>query len=211
MASITKQYNGRKRIDFQFADKRHYVSLGKMSMKLANEVKTKIEDIIASKIAGHAPITSTLEWIAQQQSQSSKLFQKLAELDLVNREHRPDAKDTLDAFIDSYIDSRTDVKGGTSVTYRQVRKRLVDYFGANRRLEDITVGEAKQWRRHLLQGGLTEATANRSASTASQFFNAAKHFLDKSFRAESSVGSKGLVEKLFSVDVASNKILEKIL
>lgn len=45
----------------------------------------------------------------------------------------------------------------------------------------------------------------------SQFFNAAKHFLDKSFRAESSVGSKGLVEKLFSVDVASNKILEKIL
>ena len=42
MASITKQNNGRKRIDFKFADERHYVSLGKMSMKLANEVKTFI-------------------------------------------------------------------------------------------------------------------------------------------------------------------------
>jgi integrase len=136
-------------------------------------VKTKIEDVIAAKIAGHAPVTSTLEWIAQQQKQSSKLFQKLADLDLVHREHRPDAKDTLDAFIDSYIDSRTDVKEGTIVTYRQVRKRLVDYFGENRRLADITVGEAKQWRRHLLKNGIREATANRSASTASQFFTAA--------------------------------------
>ena len=173
MASITKQKNGRKRIDFQFADKRHYVSLGKMTMKLANEVKTKIEEVIAAKIAGHAPVTSTLEWIAQQQKQKSKLIEKLAELELVHRKYRPDVADTLDAFIVSYMDNRTDVKESTRLVYQKVRRRLVEHFGKERRITDITVGEAKQWRRQLLDSGLAEGTVNRSAGTATQFFNEA--------------------------------------
>ncbi|MBT4530903.1 MAG: integrase, partial [Phycisphaerae bacterium] len=171
MSSITKQKNGRKRIEFVYGDKRHCIYLGKMSMKLANEVKTKVEDIIAAKIAGHAPVTSTLQWIAEQQKQKSTLIEKLADLDLVHREHRPDVPDSLDAFIADYIGSRTDVTTGTQTTYRLVRKRLVDYFGKDHRLADITVGEAKQWRRSLLERGLAEATVNRSASTANQFFN----------------------------------------
>ena len=171
MACITKQIKGRKRIEFVYGEKRHCIYLGKMSMKLANEVKTKVEDIIAAKIAGHAPVTSTLQWIAEQQKQKSTLIEKLADLHLVHREYRPDVEDTLDAFIEDYIDRRTDVKAGTQVTYSQVRKRLVDYFGKDHRLADITVGEAKQWRRSLLERGLAEATVNRSSSTASQFFN----------------------------------------
>jgi len=171
MASVTKQKNNRKRIEFVYGDKRHCVYLGKMSMKLANELKTKVEDIVAAKIAGHAPVTSTLQWIAEQQKQKSTLIEKLADLDLVHREHRPDVPDTLDAFIADYIGSRTDVTTGTQTSYRLVRKRLVDYFGKDHRLADITVGEAKQWRRSLLERGLAEATVNRSASTANQFFN----------------------------------------
>ena len=74
-------------------------------------------------------------------------MEKLADLNLVHREYRPDVADTLDAFIADYIGSRTDVTTGTQTTYRLVRKRLVDYFGKDHRLADITVGEAKQWRR----------------------------------------------------------------
>ena len=173
MASITKQQIGRKRIDFKYANKRHYVSLGKMTMKLASEVKTKVEDVIAAKIAGHAPVASTVEWIAGQQKQKSKLITKLIELGLVHREYRPDVADTLDAFIVSYMDNRTDVKESTMLAYQKVRRRLVDYFGKDRRLIDITVGEAKQWRRQLLESGLAEGTVNRSAGTAIQFFNEA--------------------------------------
>ncbi len=173
MASITKQQNGRKRIDFKYANKRHYVSLGKMTMKLASEVKTKVEDVIAAKIAGHATVASTVEWIAGQQKQKSKLIKKLIELGLVHREYRPDVADTLDAFIVSYMDNRTDVKESTMLAYQKVRRRLVDYFGKDRRLVDITVGEAKQWRRQLLDSGLAEGTVNRSAGTAIQFFNEA--------------------------------------
>ena len=173
MACITKQIKGRKRIEFVYGEKRHCIYLGKMSMKLANEVKTKVEDIIAAKIAGHTPVTSTLQWIAEQQKQKSTLIEKLADLDLVHREHRPDVPDTLDAFIVSYMDNRTDVKDGTRLAYQKVRRRLVAYFGKGRRLKEITVGEARQWRRHLLDNGLAEGTANRSAGTAIQFFKEA--------------------------------------
>ena len=41
-----------------------------------SESMPKVEDIIAAKIAGHAPVTSTLEWIAEQQKQGSKLIKK---------------------------------------------------------------------------------------------------------------------------------------
>jgi integrase len=173
MASITKQKNGRKRIDFQFAVKRHYVSLGKMSMKHANEVKSKVEDIIAAMIAGNRHTESTLKWIAEQQKQKSKVVAKLIELGLVHREYRPDVAEALDEFLVSYMDNRTDVKESTRLAYQKVRRRLVDYFEKDRRLNDITVGEAKQWRRHLLDIGLAEGTVNRSAGTAIQFFNEA--------------------------------------
>jgi integrase len=101
------------------------------------------------------------------------LIEKLADLDLIHREYLPDVPDTLEAFITEYIEKRTDVKEGTLVTYRQVRKRLVDHFGAGRRLSDTATGDAKQWRRLLLEGGFSEATANRSSATAIQYFNEA--------------------------------------
>ena len=173
MACITKQKNGRKRIEFVYGEKRHCIYLGKMSMKLDNEVKTKVEDIIAAKIAGHTSVTSTQHWIAEQRKQNSKMIEKLAELELVNREYRPDVEDTLDTFIGSFIHNRTDVKEGTRITYRQARRRLVGFFGKDRRLTEITVGEAKQWRRSLLNNGLSEATVNRTSSTANQFFKEA--------------------------------------
>ena len=124
MASITKnKINGCKRIDFRFANKRHYVSLGKMTMKLANEVKTKVEDILAAKLAGHQSSPTTQEWIVQQRKGKTGLIEKLADLDLIHREYRPDVANTLDAFIGSYIESRTDVKSITRRFYGQIRRR----------------------------------------------------------------------------------------
>jgi integrase len=174
MASITKLGNGRKRLAFNDPrGQRQHVRLGKMPMKLANEVRTKVEEIVAARLAGHQPSPTTQQWIGQQRKDKTKLIEKLADLGLIHREYLPDVPDTLEAFITEYIGKRTDVKEGTLVTYLQVRKRLVDHFGADRRLSDITTGEGKQWRRWLLEKGLAEATVNRSCSSARQFFNEA--------------------------------------
>jgi len=174
MASIAKQQNGRKRLSFfdQSGD-RKYIRLGKMDMKQAIQIKAKVEDLIGACIAGHTPLQETLHWMSEQRKNKTKLIEKLADLGLIQREYRPSVPDTLGAFITKYIESRTDVKDGTLITYRQVLKRLVDYFGEERRLLDITAGEAKEWRRWLLEKGLAGATVNRSCSTARQYFNEA--------------------------------------
>ena len=174
MASITKTDNGNKRLKFtDTTGTRRYVRLGKMSMRLAREVQTKVEDIVGASIAGHTPSQQTLHWIEEQRSNNSTLIEKLADLGLVNREYRPSVPDTLEAFLVDYVAGRTDIKPSTHQVYQRVKRYLLDYFENNRSLKDITKGEAKQWTRYLLNRGLAEATVRRSTGMARQFFNEA--------------------------------------
>jgi integrase len=174
MASIGKEQNGTKRISFSDASgKRKQIRLGKMSMRLAREVKTKVEDIVCASIAGHAPSQQTLHWIEEQRSNNCKLIEKLSDLGLVHREYRPSVPDTLEAFLVDYVAGRTDTKPSTHQVYKRVKRYLLDYFKNSRKLKDITKGEAKQWTRYLLNRGLAEATVRRSTGMARQFFNEA--------------------------------------
>jgi len=174
MASIIKEQNDNKRISFSDASgKRKQIRVGKMSMRLAREVKTKVEDIVAANIAGHTPSQQTLHWIEEQRSNNSTLIEKLSDLGLVHREYRPSVPDTLEAFLVNYITGRTDTKPSTHQVYQRVKRYLLDYFENNRRLKDITKGEAKQWTRYLLNRGLAEATVRRSTGMARQFFKEA--------------------------------------
>ncbi len=174
MASITTDQNGNRRISFSDASgNRKQIRLGKMSMRLAREVKTKVEDIVGASIAGHTPSQQTAHWIEEQRSNNSKLIEKLAGLGLVHREYRPSVPNTLEAFLVDYITGRTDTKPSTHQVYQRVKRYLLDYFENNRRLKDITKGEAKQWTRYLSNRGLAEATVRRSTGMAKQFFNEA--------------------------------------
>jgi len=174
MASITKTDGGNKRLKFTDAmGVRRYIRLGKMSMRLAREVKTKVEDIVAANIAGHTPSPQTLHWIEEQRSNKSTLIERLADLGLIHREYRPSVPDTLEAFLVDYIAGRTDTKPSTHKVYARVKRLLLDYFENNRKLKDITINEAKKWRRYLLQRGLAEATVRRSSGMARQFFKEA--------------------------------------
>jgi len=144
-----------------------------MSMRLAREVQTKVEDIVGASIAGHTPSQQTLHWIEEQRSNNSTLIEKLADLGLVNREYRPSVPDTLEAFLVDYVAGRTDIKPSTHQVYQRVKHYLLDYFENNRRLKDITKGEARRWTRYLLERGLAKATVRRSTGMARQFFNEA--------------------------------------
>ena len=87
MASITKLDKGRKRLSFVGpSGKRKYIRLGKMSIKLANELKTKVEDLIAAKIAGHPPAATTLHWIEVLKKDKCVLSEKLADCGLIQLE-----------------------------------------------------------------------------------------------------------------------------
>ena len=65
MASISRQPNGRKMIQFVGADKRRRsIRLGKVSMRKATAVKIKVESLVSAALSGHAVDDETLQRIA---------------------------------------------------------------------------------------------------------------------------------------------------
>ena len=167
MASISRERNGRKTIQFVASDeRRRSIRLGKVSLKQAQTVKLKVEDLLASSITGSTPRRETSEWIADL---DDGLHDKLASVGLVQRRGRS----TLATFIDGYLADRADLKETTRTAYQRVRRYLVEYFGADKALRDITPGDADLWRLSLVNRGLADNTVRRASGVAKQLFNAA--------------------------------------
>jgi integrase len=195
MASIANDPNGRRRILFIGADgQRRPIRLGKMSRRKAEAIKVKVEDLVASGIAGHAPDDETSRWLAGLDDQ---LRDKLARVGLLAS--RP--KTTLGAFIDGYTGQRVDVKASTKLVYRRVRKHLVEYFGPDKPLRDITPGDADAWRLHLIEKGLADNTVRRSCTMAKQYFTAAvrQRLISENPFADLSAGVKANASRLYFV------------
>ena len=167
MASISKDPNGRKRITFVDGDgERKSVRLGKMTLANAREVKAKIESILSAKASrqGVDPLTS--QWIAEI---PDSLAKKLANVGLIaKRESRTSS--TLESFVESYIARRTDVSPHTQRIWRQTKRNLVEFFGEERPLADVTRGDAKDWRQTLVTRGLADASVRKHCGFAKHFF-----------------------------------------
>jgi len=174
MASISTDAGGKRRILFVNPDgERKQIRLGKVPMKTAQTVKARVENVLAAHLAGHAIDGDTATWLGER---DSVLYNKLAAVGLVPpREPKPDEVQhgmKLGDFLGQYIDGRTDIKPGTRMNLEQVRRRLLDFFGADRPLQAIVPGDADDFRVFLL-GTLAENTARRNCGRAKQLFRAA--------------------------------------
>jgi integrase len=167
MASITKQKNGRRMIQFIGSDgKRRTIRLGKISQRNAEAVKVKVEQLAAAAISGHAIDADTSRWVA---SLESVMAEKLVIAGLIPMRESA----TLQEFIDGYISKRTDVKGSATTVYGHTRRNLIGFFGAEKPLRDITLGDADEWRLFLIEQPLADNTVRRRCGIAKQFFTAA--------------------------------------
>src|SRR5437016_196840 len=136
MASISADSRGRRRILFIGKDgQRKAIYLGDVTQKMAEGVKVRIEQLVASSITGHPVDDVTSRWLTEL---DSTMLNKLAAAGLIPK--RQMAK--LATFIDGYIASRSDAKPNTVKNYKVARKSLVDYFGADRAMRGIKPGEA---------------------------------------------------------------------
>jgi integrase len=171
MASIAKDKNGRKRILFFNQDgERKVLRIGKETMGNARTIATRIEFLVAAKRNGTVPEPDTIGWLA---SIGDDFHTKLADHGLVAPRAKA-ANITLRAFLDGYIARRSDVKRGTAIVYGHTRRCLVKYFGPDKPLSEITVADAKDWRRWLAQSknvveekggqGLSDNTVRRNKS-----------------------------------------------
>lgn len=171
MASISTDGNGNRRIQWVNGDgHRPQVRLGKLPMRAAEAIKTRIEHIVAARKAGIAWDGPTAEWVA---GLPDDLAGKLAAAGLIPARQRDDNRGiTLGQFIDQYISGRKDVKPRTTINLEQAKRHLIEHFGADKPLGDITPGDADEYRIALM-GRLAENTARRHCGRAKQFFKAA--------------------------------------
>ena len=174
MASITTDKKGLRRILFVGADgQRRPIRLGRVPIKTARTIKTHVEALAAAALGKHAPDPETSAWVGELES---VLYDKLAAVGLVPpREPRPgDAgrNVTLGVWLDQYLNGRTDIKSSTRTNLEQVRRNLLEFFGADRPLRHHRPGDADEFRVWLL-GRLADNTVRRNCGRAKQFFRAA--------------------------------------
>ena len=172
MASISKQPNGRRTIQFVAPNgKRKSIRLGKTSQRDAEAIKTTIEALVASAASGFAWDNETARWVA---GIEDVLAGKLARAGLIPKRQAA----VLSDFLDSYFAKRADVKDATRTNWGHTRPNRFDFFGRDKPLRDITPGDADDWRLYMMTQVPSENTVNKRCGNAKQFFkHAVRHKL----------------------------------
>jgi len=171
MASLSKDKKGNVTIQFVGGDKkRRSIRLGKVSQKVANEVKLKVENLNAILVAKLPMDADTARWVA---AIGDDLHAKLSAVGLLP----PRQSSELGEFMDSYIERRkADAKGATITNYTTIRNDLVNYYGTKTDLRAVTVKVADDLRLHYLtrKPKLAAATVARRLKTVRMFFEHAR-------------------------------------
>lgn len=177
MASITSEPNGRKSVQFVGVDgKRRTVRLGLASKRDAEAVKGRIERLVACQRANLPTDPETTAWLA---GVPAELYGRLVAVGLAAPREGAAPCPALAEFLSTYIAGRSDVKGSTRENLEISARRLVEYFGSDRRIDAITPHDADGWKMWLIERDAkgrqryADSTSGRSVTRARQFFRAA--------------------------------------
>jgi integrase len=172
MASISTSGNGIRTIYFVAGDgKRKRLRLGKIPDREAVKIKIKVESLNAAVIGGFPLDNETIHWLG---TIGSKLHNRLVVVGLVpTREPAEPRKQTfLGDWLATYIAGRTDVKPNTRRNLQAAEARLVEYFGKDKDIAEITAGDVDGWI-VWLKNRYASGTSGRTVRRAKQFFRAA--------------------------------------
>jgi integrase len=171
-------------IEFLLHDERRTISVGRAPKTVRESVKGWIERLVRAVSLGTSPDAETCSWLGKI---DDKLAVRLAKVGLTApREQKVTrAATTLAAFLADYMATRTDIKPSTRINLECARNNLVTFFGANKRLSQITAGDADEFRLWLrrkkpskpgepMPPGLADNTARRTCGRSKQFFEAAR-------------------------------------
>ncbi len=201
MSSIStyKAKNGEplRAIQFVGSDrKRRSIRLGTLPAKDATAVKERIDLLEAYRKGGRAPDPDTVAWLGRLED---SVYDILAAGGLV--EPRTEVAKpkgiTLGAYLEHYLGQRqalvtaSKLNADTLRNEHATRNCLLDKFGADKPLHEISCGDAEDFRNYLLTKGshsvkrcgsetvifarrpLAESTTRKRCSMANKFFRAA--------------------------------------
>ena len=172
MASIVTETGGRRLIQLSPGEHpdRPKIRFGKVSKREAETALVHVEAVCRAKGTGHSYPPATADWLG---GLPHGMRRRLERVGLIAPQSRPDCP-TLGEWLEKYLAGRSDVKDGTATFYGHTARNLLDFFGADRRLDDIAPGEADGFRVYLKTAeGLADNTIRRRMGMAKQFFRAA--------------------------------------
>lgn len=149
MADLRRvEYGGRDcwRLRVYIRKKRETIGLGSMDDADAEIAKSHIEHLVEVMHRDRPPDKKTTRWL---DDLSSDVFDRLAELGLVEPRAIQDHPRTVVAFMRAYIVSRTDWK--KSVNHKQSVDHLEAYLGRDVPLRALTKGDADRFHRWMME------------------------------------------------------------
>jgi len=179
MASLIKR-NDRYSIRFTLHGIRKLLAADTNSERQAGRVLAHVEALLKAAHTGGDLDQTTAVWLMS--TCPPKLRKRMAKVGLIDL---PEASETvlaLKPILDSYIAKRSDVKEVTRDKWRQTCESLVRYFGAERSIDSITVGDARDFERWMKKSrksryadadkseALASATLRKRISHTKQFF-----------------------------------------
>ncbi len=177
MACVWTDKYGNRVISFVAKDgTRPKVSIGRATLKDANDIARRIESLNTTAKLGTTIDGEMAAWLAKKIA--PKLYDRLCKVGLTQkREIEPtvqaEKQIVLGKFIDDYSATLTKIKQSTRDHLKRARKDLADYFGENKPINQITPGDADEFRRWLGDRYPGDNTVRRICGRAKQFFRSA--------------------------------------
>ena len=168
MACVSSDPGGLKRVLFVDSwGKRRAIRLGKCSVKNAESIAVRVEQLAAAKTFGSMG-RDLCSWVTELEP---LLRTKLEKVDLLTKEVVKPAT-LLDTFIVTFLDGRADLKPSTMLIRNQVKALLTVHFGRDRDVATITAGDADDWQQWLIKRGMAPATIAKRVQVARSYFRA---------------------------------------
>jgi len=144
MATLSDR-NGVKVIQFRRTGKVRTLSIGRMSKKDAQSVRTHIEHLIASKRSGQPMPADTAGWIGRI---DDDLHNRIVKLGLADPRNVAELW-RVKSFCDAFAKRREGDKPRTRINLQQAAREIVAYFGADKSMDSFTKADAQDYKRHL--------------------------------------------------------------
>jgi integrase len=145
--------------------KRRSVRLGKVPKKTAEAFKVRVEELATLAALGQSPGLDLAKWLARL---SDQMHDRLSRAGLCP----PRRTTNLKAFLDRYLESRTDLAPGTLEAWRMWADELLAFLG-DVALAGVTAGDVDRFVAYLRTEHMP-STAARRARGARSFFEAAR-------------------------------------
>jgi integrase len=202
MASISTSPNGYRRIMFYDKNKdRRTIHLGKCSQTNAERLKRRVESLLNSILLGNPIDQDDAVWLSKIGDDIREKFVAVGLCDAPPKILVP----TLAEHLDSYVErAGATKKPGTLAVWRQVVSNLNELMPKGIRLDEITVGDAKDFHEALKARGMKTTTIFKRIQFCRQFLNDAvdREIISKNpFSKVKAVGSSPKSNRFVSREV----------